>query len=112
VIAVLLVFFGETLSIGAELVASKRAAAASPNYLSIFLLMFIPIAIGGACLVAGYMLGYIHLKNIWIVAAVSVGSILIVEPVLAFVLFRQLPTLGASIGLACGVLGTAAALVL
>jgi hypothetical protein len=112
VIPVLLVFLGETLSIVAELIASKRAAAANPNLLSIFLLMFIPIAIGGACLVVGYMLGYVHLKNIWIVAAISVGSILIIEPILAFVLFRQLPTLGASIGLACGVLGTFAALVL
>ena len=87
-VAVLLVFFGETFSIGAELVASKRVAAYGADYLYIFLWMFIPI-------VAGYILGYLHLKNIWIIAAISIGSILVVEPILAFLLFRQLPTFGA-----------------
>ena len=110
--AVLLVFLGETLSILAELVASKRVAADSSNYLTVFFWPFVLIVVGGAMLVAGYMLGYLHLKNIWIIAALSVGSILIVEPILAFVLFRQAPTLGAAIGLILGALGTLSALFL
>ena len=89
-IAVLLVFFGETFSIGAELIASKRVAEPGADYVSIVLWMFVPIVVGGAFLVIGYMLGYLHLKNIWIVTAISVGSILIVEPILAFLLFPQL----------------------
>jgi hypothetical protein len=111
-IAIILVFSGEALSIGAELIASKRVAAIGADYISIFLWMFIPIVIGGAFLVAGYMLGYLHLKNIWIIAAISIGSILIVEPILAFLLFRQFPTTGAAIGLAFGILGTLASLYL
>lgn len=104
-IAVLLVLIGETLSIGAELVASRRFAAHSEEYVSIFLPMFILITIGGAFLVAGYMFGYVHLKNIWIIAAISVGSILIVEPLLMILLFKQLPTTGAFIGLVLGFAG-------
>jgi hypothetical protein len=111
-IAILLVFSGEALSIAAELVASKRVAADGANYISIFIWMFVCIAFGGAFLISGYMLGYLHLKNIWIIAAISIGSILIVEPILAFLLFRQLPTMGATIGLLFGILGTLAAIFL
>lgn len=103
--AVLLVFFGEAFSIGAELIASKRVAAQPGDYFSIFLLMFVPIIIGGALLVGGYMLGYIYVKNIWIIAAVSVGSILIVEPLMILALFHEMPTAGALTGLILGAFG-------
>jgi hypothetical protein len=108
--AILLVFFGEVFSIGAELIASKRFAAGVGSYLSVFLPMFLLITVGGGLLVGGYMLGYTHLKNIWIITALSVGSILIVEPIMAFLMFQQLPTLGAGIGLCLGALGILAAL--
>ncbi|MES2203069.1 MAG: hypothetical protein V4474_01975 [Patescibacteria group bacterium] len=103
--AVVLIFAGEALSIGAELVASKRVAAAPSEHVAIFLMMFIPIVVGGALLVAGYMLGYLYVRNIWIIAAVSIGSILVVEPMLAWLLFREIPTTGAAIGLVLGVVG-------
>ncbi|HEV8666222.1 MAG TPA: hypothetical protein VN665_00025 [Candidatus Paceibacterota bacterium] len=109
--AVLLVFFGEAFSIAAELVAAKRIGMGG-NYPHIFILATIVVIFGGAMLIAGYMLGYLYLKNIWIIAAISVGSILIVEPIVAYALFRQMPTLGAGIGLVLGVLGTLAALFL
>ncbi|HQT92179.1 MAG TPA: hypothetical protein PL001_09155 [Candidatus Kryptobacter bacterium] len=111
-IAVLLIFMGETLSIGAELIAARRFVAHGSEYASIFLYMFTLITIGGALLVLGYMFGYVYLKNIWIIAAISVGSILIVEPLLTVLLFKQLPTMGAAIGLGCGVLGIFASLFL
>ena len=111
-VAVLLVFFGEAFSILAELAASKGVAANSSNYLSIFFWASLLVVVGGAMLVGGYMLGYLHLKNIWIIAAISVGSILVVEPIVAFILFRQMPTLGATIGLILGALGTLSALFL
>ncbi|MCX6820143.1 MAG: hypothetical protein NT019_02595 [Candidatus Adlerbacteria bacterium] len=107
----LLLFLGETLSIGAELVGSKRAAEVG-SYASTFFVMLPIVILGGALLVGGYMLGYTQFKNIWIVTALSVGSILIVEPFLAFVLFHQTPTLGAGIGLCLGALGIAATLFL
>jgi hypothetical protein len=110
--SLLLIFAGEVLSIGAELVGSKRAAEAGAHYWSVFTLMFLVITLGGALLVGGYMLGYLHYKNIWVVTALSIGSILIVEPLLAFVLFHQAPTLGAWVGLTLGALGIAATLFL
>lgn len=105
IFALITLFFGEALSIGAELVASKRVVSHPNEYLSIFLWVLIPVVFGGILLVTGYMLGYLHIKNIWVVTAVSVGSILIVEPILIFWLFREMPTTGAVIGLVLGVLG-------
>lgn len=73
--------------------------------------MFLLISVGGILLVCGYALGYTYLKNIWIIVAISVGAIL-VEPILALLLFRDVPTAGSLIGLAFGALGTLAAIIL
>lgn len=108
--AVALIFFGEAFSIAAELHASRRALQDPGSFVTIFGPMFLLITLGGALLVAGYMLGYLHMKNIWIIAAVSIGSIVVVEPILAWTLFHQIPTTGALIGLVLGVLGVLFAL--
>ena len=44
-------------------------------------------------------------KNIWIVSVISITSILLIEPVLAYFIFDQLPTKGAAIGLVLGAIG-------
>jgi hypothetical protein len=112
-LAVALIFFGETASIAAELIASRRFSSVGGSYLShVSLWMFLLITVAGIMLVTGYMLGYAHLKNIWIIAALSIGSILVVEPIMAYLLFREMPTTGAAIGLVLGALGTLAALFL
>ncbi|WP_229169629.1 MULTISPECIES: hypothetical protein [Bradyrhizobium] len=74
--------------------------------------MFLLISFGGILLVFGYALGYMHLKNIWIIVAISVGTILVVEPILTLLLFRDLPTAGSLIGLTLGALGAFAAIFL
>lgn len=61
-------------------------------------------------LVSSYVIGYGQLKNIWIITAISIGSIIVVEPVLTYLLFHQIPTPGAMTGLALGVLGIVASL--
>ena len=109
VAAIVLVFLGEALSIVAELLASKKFG--SHSFAIVFALGALLITVGGMCLVLGYMLGYQHLKNIWIIFAVSVGSIVVIEPLLAYGLFRQPPTLGALVGLGLGLAGIVAALV-
>lgn len=111
VAAVGAIFLGEALSIIAELIASKEFGKAGGN-LTTLLPMFLLIMLGGILLVCGYALGYMHLKNIWIIVAVSVGSILVVEPILSFLLFRDVPTIGSLVGLALGALGTLAAIFL
>ena len=60
---------------------------------------------GGFLLLAGYMLSMQSFKNIWIVSAVSIASILIAEPIIDYTVTGQLPTKGAIVGLVFGVLG-------
>ncbi|WP_245453688.1 hypothetical protein [Bradyrhizobium sp. AC87j1] len=64
----------------------------------------------GILLVFGCALGYMHLKNIWIIVAISVGAILVVEPILTGLLFRDVPTAGSLIGLVLGAFGVLAAI--
>ncbi len=67
---------------------------------------------GGILLVCGYALGYMHLRNIWIIVAISVGAILVVEPMLTVLLFRDVPATGSLIGLVLGEFGILAAMFL
>ena len=97
------VFLGEVLIIGAEMWAAKYFDANRPWHVvvpailvSIFGILF---------LVYGYTFGYQAFKNIWIVTALSIGGILVVEPIVAWSLFREMPTTGATIALALGVIG-------
>jgi hypothetical protein len=54
--------------------------------------------------------GYRVFKNIWIVSAISITSILITEPILNYLIFHELPTKGALAGLILGVIGFVLAL--
>lgn len=68
------------------------------------------IMVGSFALLAGYMLGIKAFNNIWIVSAVSISSILILEPIVAYSVFRQIPTKGAFIGFLLGAAGLIIAL--
>ncbi|WP_225186976.1 hypothetical protein [Bradyrhizobium sp. NBAIM01] len=105
------IFLGEALSIFAQLVASRQFGKVGGD-LAMLLPMLLLISFGGMLLVFGYALGYMHLKNIWIIVAISVGAILVVEPTLTLLLFRDVPTAGSLIGLMFGAIGTLAALLL
>jgi len=43
-------------------------------------------------LLFGYMIAYSGFKNIWIVSVVSITAILVLEPLLAWTFFHELPT--------------------
>ncbi len=105
IIVLALVFIGEALSIYAEMLGARTHYATNQPFFQIFLKMFLIITIGGGFLIAGYILGYSAFKNIWIVSVTSITSILIVEPILAYAFFQQMPTTGAIVGLIFGVLG-------
>lgn len=96
VIAIVLLVIGEALSIYAEMLSIKSNS---------FIKMFVLITVAGGLLIAGYMIGYKAFKNIWIVGAISITSILIVEPALAYLFFQQLPKTGALVGLIMGTIG-------
>ncbi|HLF54661.1 MAG TPA: hypothetical protein VI612_02995 [Candidatus Nanoarchaeia archaeon] len=111
IIVIVLLFVGEALSIYAEMLGA-RTFDGSNLFIHVFLKMFLIIALAGGFLIAGYMLGFSAFKNIWIVSAASITSILIIEPILAYTIFHQLPTKGAFIGLILGAIGFLATLIL
>ena len=105
VATLLLIFVGETLGIYAEVLGARIVFLQGAGFVSAFALAFAIIFVSGALLIAGYMLGILSLKNIWAVGVVSVCSILIMEPLLDYSIFGQLPTAGAAIGFGMAALG-------
>lgn len=105
---VALIFLGEMIAIYAEMTAAQAHAQQKP-WLMIAITSFILIVFAGLLLISGYAFGLESFQNIWIVSATSITSILIVEPVLAWSFFHQLPTKGALIGLLLGGVGLIAA---
>ncbi len=109
-IVLLLIFIGEGIAIYAEIFGAKRYTIINETFLGTFLQMLIIIMAGSALLICGYMLGYRTFKNIWIVSATSITSILIIEPTINYALFHELPTRGSLVGLIFGFLGIVATL--
>jgi hypothetical protein len=105
ILSIFLLFLGESLAIYAEIIAARTYSLNSKPFLQIFLKTFIIIVFAGVFLLVGYMLGINAFKNIWIVSVTSITSILIMEPILAYTIFQQLPTKGAIIGFILGVIG-------
>jgi hypothetical protein len=105
ILVLILIFAGEALSIYAEMIGAKTNYVASQPVLQIFLKMFLLIILAGGFLIIGYALGFAAFKNIWVVSVTSITSILIVEPLLAWTIFQQVPSAGAGIGFVLGVIG-------
>jgi hypothetical protein len=101
IIPILLLFIGESLAIYSEIIATKNIN----TFMSTFLKMSGVMTLAGLLLVAGYMLGLKYWQNIWIVSVVSIASIIIMEPIIIYSLFHELPAKGALIGFILGVLG-------
>ena len=64
ILVLLLIFAGEGLAIYAEMIGARDNNIATQSFLNIFLKMFLVIAVAGAFLIAGYMLGFNSFKNI------------------------------------------------
>jgi len=111
ILVIVFIFAGEALSIYAEMAGARTNSLLQQPFMQIFAKLFIFILVGSALLLAGYMLGFSAFKNIWIVSVTSITSILIIEPVLAYAFFQQLPTTGALIGLILGALGFLSAMI-
>jgi len=113
IVAVLCLVLGEALAIFAEMMAAKLCAGEGPHsYWSIYIKAFIAVTFAGGLLIAGYMLGVRSFKSIWVVIALSITPILIIEPILGYTLFGTLPSRGALVGLIFGALGFIATCVL
>ncbi len=106
IISILCIFIGESLAIYAEVIAAKGINTFLSSFWKMTALMFV----AGAFLIAGYMFGMKYLQNIWIVGAISIASIVVVEPLITYLIFEELPARGPLIGLILGVLAIASAL--
>jgi hypothetical protein len=91
---ILSLFFGETLSICGELLAAKGRLLEGT-------LIGLP---GWLLLVYAYWAGY-RAGGIWQLTAFSLGSILVVEPLLVTFLFREIPSRNSLIGCLFGAVG-------
>lgn len=107
----LALFLGEFFAIGAEMWAAKYFGS-SANQLGVFAIAFGMSIVAALLLMYGYTYGYHAFKSIWIVTAISISGILVVEPIAALIMFRQLPELGASIAFVLAVIGIILTLVL
>ncbi len=108
---ILLFIVGEGLTIYAEILSAKRQSQNGP-FMEVFLQMLAIFIVAGILLILGYMLGYGFFKNIWIISVLSIASIVIIEPILAYAIFREFPSRGPLIGMILGILGMIATLVL
>ena len=111
-LSIVLIFLGEALAIYAEVAGAYGHTANGQSLMTAFMRMFPIMTVAGVCLVLGYILGARTFSNIWIVGVISITSILLLEPVLSYGIFRQLPTMGAGIGFALGAVGLLLALFL
>ena len=105
IIALLLILIGESIAIYAEISGAKLNSVNNSNFAGIFIKMFLIISLSGVLLLLGYILGFSSFKNIWIISVISITAIIIVEPIIAYAIFKQFPTIGAIIGFALGVAG-------
>ena len=109
-LAGLALFIGEFLIIGAEMWAAKQFGTIH-NQLYIFLSALGVSIAGCILLVYGYTYGYQAFKNIWIVTAISISGILVVEPIVAWFLFKEFPTAGAGAAFGLAIIGIILSLV-
>lgn len=100
-ITTLLLFSGESLGIYVEIIAAKNAGALGDILIKMIICMFLAVF----SLVAGYVVGIKYFQNIWIVGVISITSIIIVEPIMTYLIFHEMPNRGALIGLVLGILG-------
>ena len=106
IVVIIIIFLGEATAIYAE-VHSARAYAGSWKF---FFNMALILIASSFLLLLGYVLGLQAFKEIWIVSVTSFTTILIVEPIMDFVVFKSVPSQGSLIGLVLGGLGLIAAL--
>ncbi len=102
---IIAIFLGETVAIYAEIFSSKASSLGSGFSWLIFGRGLALMIFGCLLLLLGYIFGFKTFKNIWIVSVISITSILIAEPILNYLIFQQLPTKGALMGLILGIIG-------
>lgn len=109
--ALILMIFGEILTIYSEVYASKLPGRPMETPL-MFVKPMILISIAGISLVFAYWLGYQGTGNIWVVTVASLTLLLILEPIVIYAMLKELPERGALIGFILGAAGLIATVTL
>src|SRR3989344_9213474 len=95
ILVIAVIFTAEALYIFSEMLSAKYYSQTGAQFFHVISKILIITIFGSVLILTGYMLGLKAFKNIWIVSVISITSILILEPVLAYGVFKQLPTTGA-----------------
>ena len=95
-----LIIVGESMAIYSELQAAKH-----PYDNRIIWWSFFWVTVAGIFLIPAYVWGIRIFKDIWMVSIASIVSILICEPIVIWLLFRETPSLGSLLGFIFGVIG-------
>ncbi|MGJ8523726.1 hypothetical protein R84981_002439 [Carnimonas sp. R-84981] len=93
------ILVGEGVVVFAEMSAANELRISQKEMLEVFCFYLPLITIGGMLVIVGYVLGVKGFGNVWDVVVVSVASMLFIEPVIAYSLFRTLPEFGALVGM-------------
>jgi hypothetical protein len=96
--SIILMFLWEFLIIYAENYAAKYSSISWS--VEQWVLIVTLVVVSGLMLVFAYKTWYQAFENIRVVVAISVGSIVIVEPLVSRYMFQEIPHIGALIG--CG----------
>jgi hypothetical protein len=106
-----LMIVGEFCAIYSEVVTARLAQANDGSWQA-FIMPVVVMCVAGLCLLGAYWLGYLAVGDIWVVTVVSVTSLLLLEPIVIWALFQELPGRGALIGFCLGALGMLATVLL
>src|SRR3989338_5549000 len=107
ILVIAIIFIAEALYIFSEIISAKYYSQPQSQFFLILGKILIITIVGSILILTGYMLGFRVFKNILIVSVISITSIMIIEPILAYSIFKQLPTKGAFLGLIFGAIGFA-----
>ena len=106
---ILFLFIGESFYLYSEMFVAKNAVSNNLKILP-FPLAILLVIVGGIFFLGSVYFGMHLFKNIWIIAVMSVTAIVIMEPILAWLFFRQFPTMKTAIGFILGAIGLVIAL--
>lgn len=101
---ILFLFIGESLYLCSEMFVAKGALDGSSKITTLGPAILM-VVVGGFIFLASVYFGMRLFKDVWIIAVMSVAAIVIMEPVLVWLFFNQLPTTKTAIGFLLGVAG-------
>ena len=108
-LAIAAIALGESVMITEQMIIAKAGKQHTLQTPALWPLVLWSI-VGVLLVLGGYYFGYLSFRNIWVVSVISIGSVLVAEVILSLTLFGETPTIGAWIGLGCGLVGIVASL--